>query len=199
MNKETIIVIVVVVVLLFLCLRCKGSSSSKVISSNDASLDEFYEELLQMKSDLEADALRGQSSPPKKVPTSGTYATSYIIGEDDEKRYKASVTLAFKDIGGYYTISGYGHDVDGDTTIDVGQATYDGSAYWKERSDEGHIGMQVVTKGTFDYEKDTFSGFWLSSSKKKGTYKSFSLVPDKKASTEKTKLDSGVAPSYSAV
>jgi|EP00970_Alexandrium_tamarense_P009013 hypothetical protein len=73
-----------------------------------------------------------------------------------------------------YTIEGEAIDADGTTKFKDGFVTYDGVCWWLEETMSGQdTGLKVLSQGTFDFTKNTFTGTWRSSSKCQGQYTSF--------------------------
>jgi len=109
-------------------------------------------------------------------PSSGVYTTQYM---DRGKSFIGEASLTFEDERnqGRYSISGKSKDADGETTIEEGYVSYDGSnAWWKETNISGDVGLSVINHGTFNFETNTFSGEWTSSTGYSGTFTSFSLM-----------------------
>eukprot|EP00804_Cyclotella_cryptica_P030236 CCRYP_017106-RA/>CCRYP_017106-RA protein AED:0.38 eAED:0.38 QI:0/0/0/1/0/0/3/0/104 len=76
--------------------------------------------------------------------------------------YSSIFDSKYSDRGGY-EIRGEGSDADGTTKVTDGFIAYDGSGWWLEAS--FLTGLKVLSKGTFDFANNTFSGSWRSSSK----------------------------------
>jgi hypothetical protein len=102
----------------------------------------------------------------------GTFDSRY---SDRGKTLEAELRLHLTNDGcGGYTIEGEGSDADGMTKVIDGYITYSGNAWWLEQTFSGQdTGLKVLSKGTFDFSNNTFSGTWRSSSKYQGNYVSF--------------------------
>ncbi|KAL3795007.1 hypothetical protein HJC23_006328 [Cyclotella cryptica] len=100
---------------------------------------------------------------------SGIFDSKY---SDRGKTLTAVLTLRLVDGGtGGYEIRGEGSDADGTTKVTDGFIAYDGSGWWLEETCSGKdTGLKVLSKGTFDFANNTFSGSWRSSSKYQGNY-----------------------------
>ena len=123
-------------------------------------------------------------------PSDGEYKVSVLDNDDDNngaenERPRASFAiLSFVDNGKGYTIHGEIQDTDGflsKSIIDNGLASYDGIAYWEDKSTTRSsfgidIEINMISQGRFDFEKNTFSGIWESSIRDSGRYTSFELV-----------------------
>ncbi|KAL3783592.1 hypothetical protein HJC23_002096 [Cyclotella cryptica] len=71
--------------------------------------------------------------------------------------YSSIFDSKYSDRGGY-EIRGEGSDADGTTKVTDGFIAYDGSGWWLEAS--FLTGLKVLSKGTFDFANNTFSGSW---------------------------------------
>ena len=102
----------------------------------------------------------------------GTFDSRY---SDRGKTLAAEMKLHLTNDGtSGYTIKGEGSDADGTTRVTDGFITYGGSAWWLEETFSGQdAGLKILSKGTFDFTTNTFSGTWRSSSKYQGNYVSF--------------------------
>jgi len=49
-------------------------------------------------------------------------------------------------------------------------------AYWKERTITGDVGLEVLSKGKFNFNTNSFEGTWLASSMISGPYLSFTAL-----------------------
>lgn len=102
----------------------------------------------------------------------GTFDSRY---SDRGKTLEAELRLRLTNDGsGGYTIEGEGSDVDGTTKVTDGYISYSGNAWWLEETLSGQdAGLKILSKGTFDFSNNSFSGTWRSSSKYQGKYVSF--------------------------
>jgi len=116
---------------------------------------------------------RPQATPVAE-PYSGKYVTSYV-DRTTQVQWDATLNLHFTpDFAGRgYKLSGDGCDVDGRTVIEDGHANYDGTAWWKERTVTGDIGLKVLSRGKFDFPKRTFQGNWVANSGEEAAYITF--------------------------
>lgn len=108
-------------------------------------------------------------------PKDGVYDVSYADGEPQH-----IARLAFSDNGEGYNISGEIEDSEGLSKIVQDFVTYDGKAYWKDgknvKSRFGGMNVSFISQGNFDFEKNTFSGTWQSSTGSSGSYTHFKLA-----------------------
>jgi hypothetical protein len=108
-------------------------------------------------------------------PKDGVYDVSYADGEPQH-----IARLAFSDNGEGYNISGEIEDSEGLSKIIQDFVTYDGKAYWKDgkniKSRFGGLNVSIISEGNFDFEKNTFSGTWQSSTGSSGAYTHFKLA-----------------------
>eukprot|EP00804_Cyclotella_cryptica_P007040 CCRYP_007157-RA/>CCRYP_007157-RA protein AED:0.08 eAED:0.03 QI:0/0/0/1/0/0/2/0/173 len=87
---------------------------------------------------------------------SGIFDSKY---SDRGKTLTAVLSLRLVNDGtGGYEIRGEGSDADGTTKVTDGFIAYDGSGWWLE--DSFLTGLKVLSKGTFDFANNTFSGSW---------------------------------------
>jgi hypothetical protein len=102
----------------------------------------------------------------------GTFDSTY---NDRGETFTATLNLRLTNDGlSGYTIEGEGSDNDGVTNVVDGFITYNGNAWWLEETVSGRdAGLKVLTRGTFDFSNNTFSGTWKSSSRYEGNYISF--------------------------
>lgn len=141
---------------------------------------EFEEAVSKAKADVEQKS-RATLSYERLTPHSGEYTTEYV---DRGTTRTGTITLTFNDESSDgYILSGNGVDCDGESIITEGQANYDGTAFWKEKTKTGDVGMQVLSTGKFDFKARTFIGEWHSSTGIKGTYTSFSAKEEPPATT----------------
>jgi len=110
-------------------------------------------------------------------PHSGLYSTSYVDRQSGV-RHSATLNLHFTpDFSGRgYKLSGEGSDIDGDTVIEDGFCSHDGTAYWRERVVTKDVGLIVLSKGKFDFSRRNFQGTWLASSMEEGSYIVFEAI-----------------------
>ena len=102
----------------------------------------------------------------------GTFDSKY---SDRGKTLSAEMKLHLTNDGASgYSVTGEGSDADGTTKVTDGFISYGGNAWWLEETFSGQdAGLKILSKGTFDFTTNTFSGTWRSSSKYQGKYVSF--------------------------
>jgi len=140
---------------------------------NDAELKMFDENVQRAKLEIETSrTMHPTISPPSTTPYSGEYITSYV---DGGVAHSATLTIQFTDLHNNtgYKLSGRGKDVDGTTLIEDGHANYDGTVWWRERTVTGDVGLQILSRGKFDFSKSTLDGTWFASSGQGGSYLAF--------------------------
>ena len=110
-------------------------------------------------------------------PYSGQYTTSFIDPESGV-RHNASLCLFFAPDAQRqgYRISGQGSDIDGNTIVEDGFVNYDGTCWWIERTISGDVGLQVLSRGRFNFHQGTFDGNWLANTMLSGQYLSFKAL-----------------------
>lgn len=123
------------------------------------------------------DVENSRGRPPQHLysraqPYSGQYSTTFV---EAGVTHNATLNLTFTpDLqGNGFKLSGEGRDIDGDTVIEDGHSNFDGTAWWKERNTSGVVGLQVLSRGRFDFQQRTFQGTWMASSMVNGSYISF--------------------------
>jgi hypothetical protein len=111
------------------------------------------------------------------APHSGLYSTSYVDRQSGD-RHSATLNLHFTPDfrGNGYKLSGEGSDIDGDTVIEDGFASHDGTAYWRERVVTKDGGLIVLSRGKFDFSRRIFQGTWLASTMEQGSYIVFEAI-----------------------
>jgi hypothetical protein len=115
-----------------------------------------------------------QKNPLMQEPYSGQYSTSFVdrrTGVQHNATLNLSFTPDFHGRG--FKISGEGDDADGKTVIEDGHVNYDGTAWWRERTIAGDVGLKVLSRGTFDFAQRTFNGTWLANTMEHGSYITF--------------------------
>jgi hypothetical protein len=110
-------------------------------------------------------------------PYSGQYTTTFTDPESGTL-HNASLCLFFQPDPQRqgFRISGQGSDIDGNTIIEDGFAKYDGSCWWIEKTITGDVGLQVLSRGRFNFYQRTFEGSWLANTMLGGPYSSFSAI-----------------------
>ena len=107
---------------------------------------------------------------------SGIYIAC-LFDSISRKRFEAILNLHFTreyQNGHGYRISGQGSNKNGETSIEDGFVTYDGNAaWWRERTVTGDIQLQILSKGSFNFQKRAFSGVRLSNAGMFESYISF--------------------------
>mmetsp|Transcript_1557 Transcript_1557/g.2134 ORF Transcript_1557/g.2134 Transcript_1557/m.2134 type:complete len:331 (-) Transcript_1557:367-1359(-) len=145
------------------------------------------------------DEIRRQSSTtsfqsqPQAQPYSGQYTTSFV-DPDSKVSHNASLCLFFTPTNGGFQIAGQGSDIDGNTVVEEGFATYDGAAWWRERTISGDVGLEVLSRGTFHYPSQTFQGTWMASTMVTGPYASFAALNSQPVAMEEMNYPSNCAP-----
>jgi len=144
---------------------------------NPTYYDEKFEKMVQRtKNEIENKISVYHEQVVTAHPHSGVYNASFLCS-NSRKRYDAMLNINFTrevhNCNGY-RISGKGSDVDGETIIEDGFVTYDGNAaWWRERTVTGDFGLQVLSKGRFDFQTRSFSGVWKANTNISGSYISF--------------------------
>jgi len=168
------IVLAVIIVLIIACccycvvIRSRGETISKVDVDKDpefeAAVSEARRNIAYASSPLSSCGVRYQTY-------GGIFNSKYT---DRGRTLVAVLTLRLVNDGiSGYTVEGEGSDSDGITKVTHGFITYNGSAWWLEEACSGDTGLKVLSKGTFDFANNTFSGTWRSSSQNQGDYVSF--------------------------
>jgi len=137
--------------------------------------DEFEEMIQNTRNEVENNTNSNNQHIITAQPYSGVYNTSFI-DPDSGTRHDAILNLYFtKDFNGCgYRISGQGNDIDGETVIEDGFVTNDGdAAWWRERTITGDVGLQVLSKGRFDFQQRAFYGVWMANTRITASYISF--------------------------
>lgn len=147
-----------------------GSNTNRAVS-----MRRFEDYVEKVKEEVEQ--AWSEHSSPLVGPHSGTYATSYV-DRTTQVQWNATLNIYFtRDFTGRgYRLSGDGQDVDGITVIEDGYCNYDGTAWWKERTVTRDLGLQVVSRGKFDFATRTFRGNWLANSGEGAAYITFKAV-----------------------
>ena len=132
----------------------------------------FEEQAMRAKEEVESCSTYGGQFPSVS-PHSGEYSTSYT---DLGVHRTTTLRLYFTDSGNGFKLSGEGQDIDGTTEIEDGRANYDGNAWWREKTKSGDVGLQVLSRGKFNFQGKTFEGTWFSSTLAYGAYSSFRVT-----------------------
>jgi hypothetical protein len=165
---------------IYLC-KCRNLRRNKAL---------FEEAVNNAKADVEQKR-QATLSYERILPHSGEYTTQYL-NRGTEHNGSITLTFHYKGSPDGYVLSGNGIDADGCTTITEGYANYDGTAWWKEKTTTGDVGMQVLSTGKFDFVEHSFTGEWYSDTNTKGTYIFFSAKdPPVSAPTESISSDEG--------
>jgi hypothetical protein len=151
-----------------------GKSQFQYPESWSPSSDMDFEHCARRAQDeVEGSSISIDANPksPSCTPFSGSYATSYI-DRATGVQHDATLQIYFSPdfYGRGYKLSGQGHDIDGPTVIEEGHVNHNGTAWWKERTISGDVGLKVVSRGTFDFSHGTFQGTWLANSGDQGAY-----------------------------
>eukprot|EP00804_Cyclotella_cryptica_P010778 CCRYP_008729-RA/>CCRYP_008729-RA protein AED:0.17 eAED:0.18 QI:0/0.5/0.66/1/0/0/3/1898/306 len=169
------IVLAVIIMLIIGCccycvmMKSRGETNTKV----DVNKDSDFEAAVSEARRNIAYASPSFSSYDVKYQTyGGTFDSKY---SDRGRTLTAVLTLRIVNDGtGGYEIGGEGSDADGITKVTDGYITYDGRAWWLEEAFSGKdTGLKILSKGTFHFADNTFSGTWRSSSENQGDYVSF--------------------------
>mmetsp|Transcript_22889 Transcript_22889/g.33251 ORF Transcript_22889/g.33251 Transcript_22889/m.33251 type:complete len:385 (+) Transcript_22889:128-1282(+) len=143
------------------------------VNTHDVDSERFKENVQRAKLEVEASrSMQYSVEVSTTTPYSGEYITSYVDGGVSRI---ATLTIQFTDLQDNtgYKLSGHGKDVDGTTLIEDGHANYDGTVWWRERTVTGDVGLQVLSRGKFDFNTSKFDGTWFASSGQGGSYLSF--------------------------
>jgi hypothetical protein len=167
------IVLALIILLLFGCCyyrdRAKNSANESIAVKKDSDFDAAVSEARRN--------IAYSSSPSNSCDVIyQTYGGIFDSGYSDRgKTFEAELKLRFVNDGSSgYTIEGEGNDADGTTKVTDGFITYGGNAWWLEETFSGQdTGLKILSKGTFDFSTNTFTGTWRSSSKFQGKYVSF--------------------------
>ncbi|KAL7476082.1 hypothetical protein ACHAW6_001962 [Cyclotella cf. meneghiniana] len=169
------IVLAVVIMLIVGCccycvvFRSRGETITKVDVDKDPEFEDAVSEarrnIAYVSSPLSSCGVRYQTY-------GGVFNSKYT---DRGRTLAAELTLRLLNDGiGGYTVEGEGSDSDGLTKVTDGFISYNGTAWWLEEAFSGvDTGLKVLSKGTFDFANNTFSGTWRSSSQNQGDYVSF--------------------------
>jgi hypothetical protein len=143
-----------------------GSSSQEFLK--------FEAAAQRAKQEVESSSTAQKQQPyvePLAQPYSGQYSTSYV-DRTTGVQHNATLNLSFTPdfYGTGFKLSGEGHDIDGQTAIEDGHVNCDGTAWWREFTISGDVGLKVLSRGKFDFEQKSFNGTWLASTMEHGAY-----------------------------
>jgi len=156
-------------------MAASNRSSASESTTNQNLSDSLYDGTCRFETEVEKAkaSVKVYARNSQFLPHSGEYGTTYIDGNDS---HNAILHLKFSDVGSGYKILGEGSDIDGVTEIQDGFANYQGMAWWKELTIAGDVGLEILSKGKFDFVKRTFIGSWHSNSARSGMYTQFKAI-----------------------
>lgn len=146
------------------------------LNRNDNAFEQHVQEAKREVENSSAGAFQNQYHNQMQ-PFSGQYTLSFMDPESGVM-HNASISIFFTpdNRGLGFKLNGQGSDVDGSTVIEDGHVNHDGLSWWRERNITGDVGLQVLSRGRFNFQNRTFQGTWLASTMLNGPYYSFSAI-----------------------